>query len=599
VNVAPVTDTPTLTVSTTSNSDSIPSSSTAGLGDGLVVNYYDNVSTLNTSNAQGSNLESALSTESASSTSVVRTVDYYNETLSGGEQTSVGVDDAVSVTGLIYLEAGHTYTFSGYEDDTFRLEIGGTVLESIDFNTYGNYTTTGYTPTVGGYYTIEAYIYDGHGAGALDINVSIDGGTAQTLSGLSLFTSISDVADSGLSYTDFVNVNGSDGGYYPVGINAGIAGNNIALSSIHASLNDTDGSETLSVSISGFKTGFVFSDGTADHTITISSDDQVVTITDWNMSSLTVTTTSNVSGTLELTVTATATETASGSSASTTALIDVAVSAQATDAFNDNVITNAGSSTSFTIPEWALLYNDTSADNLSGTSSVSSLSLSTTSDDITLQDSGGSGGSFSYTASTTITDLSTGSTSTSTDTATVSISRDTSGSLDGSSSNDILIDTNTSTTTIYGNDGNDILIGGVGADSLYGGNGNDVLVYDSADTVVDGGTGTDSLIFTSNATIDLSNIASIASNIEVLDLTQAAVNITNININDVISMSDSDNIIKISGGSNDSVTSSAGWTAMNDQSGVDAGYTRYEATATDGTKAYVDLQNTVVHTDFH
>jgi len=155
--------------------------------------------------------------------------------------------------------------------------------------------------------------------------------------------------------------------------------------------------------------------------------------------------------------------------------------------------------------------------------------------------------------------------------------------------------------TLEGGAGNDYLDGGTGSDALYGGAGNDTLVYDAADSIIDGGTGTDTLLINTGGTVDLSHVATIATSIEALDLSQASVNVTNINVNDVISMTadDTTHILKITGGADDSV-SGTGWTVSSDTTNLDAGYTRYEGTASDGvTKAYVDVQDTVVHTDFH
>jgi large repetitive protein len=154
--------------------------------------------------------------------------------------------------------------------------------------------------------------------------------------------------------------------------------------------------------------------------------------------------------------------------------------------------------------------------------------------------------------------------------------------------------------TLEGGAGNDYLDGGAGSDALYGGAGNDTLVYDASDSIIDGGAGTDTLLINASGTVDLSNVAAIATSIEVLDLTQASVAVTNINVDDVISLTEDSttHILKITGESNDSI-SGTGWTATTDTTNVETGYTRYESTATDGTKAYVDVQDTVVHTDFN
>ena len=159
--------------------------------------------------------------------------------------------------------------------------------------------------------------------------------------------------------------------------------------------------------------------------------------------------------------------------------------------------------------------------------------------------------------------------------------------------------------TLQGDSGNDRLDGEAGIDSLYGGADNDTLVYDSADKVIDGGTGVDTLLI-KDATIDFSSISDAkVENIEVLDLTQANVAVTGLNPSDVLEITDSaDTILKVIGDSNDSVASTfnAGaspWVAMSDQTGVETGFTRYEGTLDDGvTKVMVDIQNTIVHTDF-
>ena len=170
----------------------------------------------------------------------------------------------------------------------------------------------------------------------------------------------------------------------------------------------------------------------------------------------------------------------------------------------------------------------------------------------------------------------------------------------GGAGDDTLIGGN-GNDTLYGGDGNDYLDGKGGHDILHGGAGNDTLVYDPNDILIDGGTGTDTLLINTTGTVDLSKVAEIATSIEALDLTQANVNVTNINVDDIIKLTadDTTHVLKITGDANDSV-SGTGLTVSHDTTNLDAGYTRYEGTASDGvTKAYVDVQDTIVHTDFH
>ena len=127
--------------------------------------------------------------------------------------------------------------------------------------------------------------------------------------------------------------------------------------------------------------------------------------------------------------------------------------------------------------------------------------------------------------------------------------------LNGRDGNDVLYGS-AGNDTLYGGAGNDYLDGGTGRDALYGGAGNDTLVYDSVDSKIDGGIGSDILLFTSNTTIDFSSLDSTTNpvkNVEVLDLTQANVTITNLSLNDVIDMTDGNNTLTILGDSGDKV----------------------------------------------
>ncbi len=158
---------------------------------------------------------------------------------------------------------------------------------------------------------------------------------------------------------------------------------------------------------------------------------------------------------------------------------------------------------------------------------------------------------------------------------------------------------------LYGDSGNDHLDGGLGVDSMYGGADNDTLTYDSHDTQADGGIGVDTLLV-KDAVMDFSAIDDTKiENIEVLDLSKADVSIINLNPNDVFDITDNaSTILKIIGDSDDSVASTitggdSPWAVVADQTGVDDGFTRYEGTLDDGvTKVMVDIQDTIVHTDF-
>src|SRR3990172_4090042 len=154
---------------------------------------------------------------------------------------------------------------------------------------------------------------------------------------------------------------------------------------------------------------------------------------------------------------------------------------------NDNVITNVGTGVAFTIAEWALLANDSDPEgraldvqSVAGASggSVSHSAGTGTNGLVTFTDTSTPGGSFTYRATD---GLLPGSP------ATVTIAQDTSGSLDGTSGNDILVGKNSGST----------LVGGLGKDIVFGGSGNDsvvMLVTTGNVDVIDAGAGTDTLV---------------------------------------------------------------------------------------------------------
>ena len=103
---------------------------------------------------------------------------------------------------------------------------------------------------------------------------------------------------------------------------------------------------------------------------------------------------------------------------------------------------------------------------------------------------------------------------------------DTSGAIDGVSTNDIIVGTGAA-ETLNGNDGNDVLSGGGGNDTLNGGNGDDWLIYDTADGTINGGANFDTLRVESG-TLDFNidddtggnsfNFLGRVNNIEAIDL---------------------------------------------------------------------------------
>lgn len=222
-------------------------------------------------------------------------------------------DDANRVSGFIWLEAGRSYTVSGFRDDTLAIEIGGTPVFDEGHNRWGAFTAATYTPAVSGYYSLDIVYYNGDGAGGLDLNLSVDGGAAQNLSTLNfvLLEDAGAVESTGIPGSAFVPVGTDGGGYYTVPDTDASA---VALPiEVGAALTDTDGSETLALTLDGVPAGFTVSDGT--RSLTASGDP--LTLTGWDLDGLTVRATPGFEGTRTLTLTATATE-SNGDTATTT-----------------------------------------------------------------------------------------------------------------------------------------------------------------------------------------------------------------------------------------------------------------------------------------
>ncbi|SDZ32567.1 immunoglobulin-like domain-containing protein, partial [Pseudomonas sp. NFACC14] len=236
--------------------------------------------------------------------------------------SNVNPGTASKTSGLIFLEAGKTYTFSGTGDDSLLVTVGGKDVAAITWGAGGKLNGS-FTPTTSGYYTLDIYHHNQTGPGSYDVNLSVNGGTPVDLSsaGVPLYTGVADLANAGVTVSDLHGTNGE--GYYDgYKLNEGAEGTSVNLSKITTALTDTDGSESLSVKIGGIPEGSVLSDG-AGHTATVGSNGEA-SVTGWNLGSLTLTPPTYYNGQFNLTVTSTSTE-ALGGSAVSTAQIPVTV----------------------------------------------------------------------------------------------------------------------------------------------------------------------------------------------------------------------------------------------------------------------------------
>ncbi|WP_460108180.1 LapA family giant adhesin [Pseudomonas sp. S3_H04] len=306
IDITPVADAPTVSVA----DNSVKST-------GLIKEVWTGLSGLGT-NGNG-----------ADSTTLKNVIDGAGKPNSSGSVTNVQSDGSVAAgtasktSGLIYLEAGKTYTFSGIADDSLLITIGGKSVASGTWGA-GGAINGSFTPTTSGYYTLDIYHHNQSGPGSYDVNLSVNGSTPIDLSsaGVPIYTGVQDLINSGVTVSDLHGSNGE--GYYDgYKLNTGAEGTTVKLSAITTALTDTDGSETLSVKISGAPVGSVLSDG-AGHTFTVTASSGDANVTGWNLGSLTVTPPPYYNGQFNLTVTSTSTEMVGGS-ASSTATIPVTV----------------------------------------------------------------------------------------------------------------------------------------------------------------------------------------------------------------------------------------------------------------------------------
>ncbi|WP_254612432.1 immunoglobulin-like domain-containing protein, partial [Pseudomonas putida] len=227
---------------------------------------------------------------------------------------SVTAGTGSKTSGLIYLEAGKTYTFSGTADDSFVVTIGGKTVVTATWGAGGQVSGT-FTPNTSGYYPIEVYHANQSGPGSYDLNIQVGSGTATDLSSsnIKMYQNVTEMANAGLGVSDLHTVNGQS--YYDgYKLNEGPEGGSVKLVGINTALTDTDGSETLNVSLSGIPKGTVLSDG-AGHTVTVGS--APVDVTGWKLSGLTLTPPAYYKGSFDITVTSTATESLGGSAITT------------------------------------------------------------------------------------------------------------------------------------------------------------------------------------------------------------------------------------------------------------------------------------------
>jgi Mg-chelatase subunit ChlD len=300
ISVAPVADQPLLTLGT----GVIQST-------GLVKDVY--VGTLKNMGTDGKGASEA-TIKAGFNTAVAPTT---HTVATGAQDSSAAVATGTKLSGLMYMEAGHTYTFSGTADDSLLITVGGQTAANATWGAGGQIQSAGFTPTQSGYYTLDIYHYNQAGAGSYDVKLTdknISTNVSQTValngSNVLLFATVDDLKASGLNVSPLhEGTVGSGEGYYTgYELNHGTEGAAIKLSPVKAVFGDSlDGSETHVVTVSGAPAGSILTDA-AGHTVTVTSDKGSVDVSNFDLSTLSVTTRDYFVGKFDLSVTATATE---------------------------------------------------------------------------------------------------------------------------------------------------------------------------------------------------------------------------------------------------------------------------------------------------
>ena len=308
ISVAPVADQPLVTL----GSGVVQST-------GLVKDVY--VGTLKNMGTDGNGAN-----ESTIKAGFNTTVDPTTHTVaSGAQDSSVSVGTGTKLSGLMYMEAGHTYTFSGTADDSLLITVGGQTAANATWGAGGKIQSAGFTPTESGYYTLDIYHYNQAGPGSYNINLvdkNVGTGATQTValngSNVLLFATVDDLKASGLNVSPLhEGTVGSGEGYYTgYELNHGTEGAAIKLSPVKAVFGDSlDGSETHVTTLSGgAPAGSILTDA-AGHTTTVTTHVEngktvmdTIDVSKFDLSTLSITTPDYFSGKFTLNVTATATE---------------------------------------------------------------------------------------------------------------------------------------------------------------------------------------------------------------------------------------------------------------------------------------------------
>ena len=232
----------------------------------------------------------------------------------GAADSSIAAGTGTKLSGLIFMEAGHTYTFGGNADDSLLITVGGQTAATATWGAGSKISGAGFTPTASGYYTLDVYHYNQAGPGNYNITLldaSKSGSVAVALdsTNTTLYASVDDLkaANPNISSLQEGTAGSGEGYYSAYELNHGTEGNAIKLSSVKVMFGDSlDGSETHVIKATGAPAGSTLTDA-AGHTATVTNVSEGVDVSTFDLSTLSIIT-PGFNGKFNLTITATATE---------------------------------------------------------------------------------------------------------------------------------------------------------------------------------------------------------------------------------------------------------------------------------------------------
>ncbi len=111
--------------------------------------------------------------------------------------------------------------------------------------------------------------------------------------------------------------------------------------------------------------------------------------------------------------------------------------------------------------------------------------------------------------------------------------------------------------------------------------GNDIITYDSTALMIDGSLGIDTLLVSNDDDLNFNTISNL-KNMEIIDLASDNHTITNLDVADILNMTDADNTLTIYGDAGDSVSKPAGTSET---------WTKTDSSVDDGNGHTVDVYN--------